>query len=54
MSVETYELLPDTCKVRKLKSVAREYGLGTYLQRERLKHFRRLFCYGKKNTENKG
>lgn len=44
----TYELLEDKCKVKNLKSVAKEYGLGSYLTRERLKQFRRYFCHVKK------
>ena len=48
----TYTLKSDTCTVGKLKKVAREFGLQSYLSRERLKQFRGYFCNGNQtNTE---
>lgn len=45
-----YKLKYDSCKVKSLKEVAREYNLQSYLSRERLKTFRRDFCGKAKNT----
>jgi 5'-3' exonuclease len=46
-----YTLKEDTCKVYKLKQVAKRYGLESYLVKKRYRQFRRHFG-GEKNTQH--
>lgn len=47
----TFKLKDDKCKVKKLKKVARKYGLESYLSKERIIQFRRYFCNGTKKAQ---
>lgn len=48
-----YKLKKDKCEVKSLKEVARQYNLNSFLSKERLHSFRRLFCGQKKETIKK-
>lgn len=43
-----YKVRKDHCTPKKLKDVANEYGLKSYLSPERMKQFKEYFCHGKK------
>ena len=47
-----YRLKYDTCTVSKLKAVAKEYGLNSYVSDGRIMDFRRYFC-GRGKAEKK-
>lgn len=49
----SYILKKDKCKGKKLKKVAHEYGLESYLSRERRIQFREYFCNGKEKKNSK-